>query len=174
MNMRTTAAASLLFPFVCAFTCAMALGQQSPSIRKELVGTWKLASAFESLRDGKTRPYPDLGSDARGMLMYSADGHMCVVMMKPNRPPWHSDEVEATDAEKISAASGFTSYCGAYEVDEEKHVIVHYPELSFLPNFIGSEQKRPYKLEGKRLTLSDTVATGEVARWTIVWEKVGE
>jgi len=164
MNIQVAAAAFLVF------ACAMARGEQSQPIQKALAGTWRLVSTEEKLRDGRTRPYPDLGSDARGMLIYANDGHMCVVLMKPNRPQWHSDE--ATDAEKISAASGFTSYCGTYKVDEEKHLITHYPEMSLMPNFIGSEQKRPYKLEGKRLILSDTVPTGEVERWTIVWEKV--
>ncbi|HEY7097278.1 MAG TPA: lipocalin-like domain-containing protein [Terriglobales bacterium] len=168
MNIQVTAVAFLLF------ACAMARGQQSQPIQKALAGTWRLVSATETLRDGKTRPYPDLGPDARGMLIYADDGHMCVVLMKPNRPPWRSDEEEATDAEKISAASGFTSYCGTYKIDEEKHVITHYPKMSFMPNFIGSEQKRPYKLEGKRLILSDTVPVGEIERWTIVWEKVSE
>jgi len=51
-------------------------------------------------------------------------------------------------------------------------VIVHYPEVSFNPNFIGTVQKRPYRLQGNRMTFSDVEQSGEVERWTIVWEKV--
>ena len=97
---------------------------------------------------------------------------MCVALMKPSRPNWHSNEESATGSEKISAASGFSSYCGRYEIDEKNQVIVHYPEVSFNPNFIGTVQKRPYRLEDNRMTFSDVEQSGEVERWTIVWEKV--
>jgi len=142
------------------------------SLREALIGTWKLVSTEEKLRDGRTRPYPDLGADASGYLVYAQDGYMCVALMKPSRPNWHSNEENANDSEKISAASGFSSYCGRYEIDEKNQVIVHYPEVSFNPNFIGTVQKRPYRLQGNRMTFSDVEQSGEVERWTIVWEKV--
>ena len=97
---------------------------------------------------------------------------MCIALMKPSRPNWHSNEENANDSEKISAASGFSSYCGRYEIDEKNRVIVHYPEVSFNPNFIGTVQKRPYRLQGNRMTFSDVEQSGEVERWTIVWEKI--
>jgi hypothetical protein len=142
------------------------------SLREALIGTWKLVSTEERLRGGGTRPYPDLGEKASGYLMYTDDGHMCATLMRPGRPQWHSNEENATNSEKISAGSGFSSYCGTYEIDEKNHVIVHYPEISFNPNFIGTVQKRPYRLEGNRMTFSDPEQSGEVERWTIVWEKV--
>jgi len=161
---------------VCVLTCAGVLDAQdhpgTDSIRKQFVGTWKLVSTQEQLRDGSTRPYPDLGENASGYLMYTDDGHMCAALMKPGRPAWNNDDEHSTDAEKISAASGFTSYCGRYAIDESSHTMVHYPEVAFRPNFIGSVQKRPYRFEGSRLIFSDTVATGEVQRWTITWERM--
>jgi Lipocalin-like domain len=145
-------------------------GQEQP-IQQRIVGTWKLVSTQETFRDGHTGPYPDIGPDGTGYLIYSPDGHMCVALMKPNRPKWHAGEEEATDAEKIGAASGFTSYCGTYKIDEENHIMFHYPEISFNPNFIGTEQRRPYQLDGNRLTFSGVVPEGEIERWTIVWER---
>lgn len=142
------------------------------SIRQKFVGTWKLVSTEEQLRDGSTRPYTDIGEKASGYLMYTEDGHMCAMLMKPGRSNWTNDEEHATDAEKISAASGFTSYCGRYVIDESSQTVVHYPEVAFRPNFIGTEQERPYRFEGNRLIFSGTVATGEVRRWTITWEKM--
>jgi len=141
------------------------------SIRQKFVGTWKLVSTQEQLRDGSTRPYTDLGEKASGYLMYTEDGNMCATLMRPGRPNWSNDEEHATDAEKVSAASGFTSYCGRYTIDESSHTVVHYPEVAFRPNFIGTAQKRPYRFEGGRLIFSDAVATGEVQRWTITWER---
>jgi hypothetical protein len=34
---------------------------QTERVGPSLIGTWKLVSATETLRDGRTRPYPDLG-----------------------------------------------------------------------------------------------------------------
>jgi hypothetical protein len=96
---------------------------------------------------------------------------MCASLMNPARPKWHADEEHATDAERLSAASGFFAYCGTYRVYEENKVIMHYPEVSLFPNFIGTEQKRPYHFEGNRLIFSHVEAEGEVERWTITWEK---
>jgi len=161
---------SVLFGFTMCVPLLHAESQTGD--QKLFVGTWKLVSTEEKLRDGHTRPYSDVGAKGRGLLMYSEDGHMCVAMMDPARPQWRNDE-NPTDAEKISAA-GFASYCGTYKVDEKKHLMVHYPDISFSPNFVGSTQERPYRFEGKRLIYSAVVPEGEVERWTIVWEKVSD
>jgi len=150
---------------------AGALNAQS-GMQKAFIGTWKLVSTEEKLRDGSARPYPDIGANAKGYLMYTADGHMCATLMKPGRPNWHGEIEDSTDAEKISAASGYTAYCGTYKVDEKNHVMFHYPELSLYPNFIGTEQERPYRFEGNRLIFSSTVPEGDVTSWKIVWERV--
>jgi Lipocalin-like domain len=98
---------------------------------------------------------------------------MCVELMNPTRPIWKNDEEHATDAEKVSAASGFTAYCGVYTTDEMNRTIVHSPDVAFLPNYIGTSQKRPYRLEGRRLIFSGAEPTGDIESWSIVWEKAG-
>jgi hypothetical protein len=157
---------------LCACLCWLPPPAGSGSVQRLLVGSWKLVSTEEKLRDGRTRPYPDLGPGARGYLMYSADGHMCAMLMNPARPRWAHEEEYPTDAERIAAGSGFSGYCGTYRVDEKEQVIVHHPEASYYPNIIDTDQKRPYSLSGSRLTFSGSEAAGEVERWTIVWERV--
>jgi hypothetical protein len=170
--MKAPTARLLISCFFIASAAGSAAQEHTSDSRKLFVGTWKLVSTEEKLRDGKTRPYRDLGANAIGYLIYTEDGRMCATLMKPGRPNWHGEIEEGNDGEKISAASGYTNYCGTYQLDEKNHVMVHYPEMSLYPNFIGTKQKRPYRLEGNRLTFSDTVPDGEVERWTIVWEKV--
>jgi hypothetical protein len=144
--------------------------ESEQTVREKLIGTWTLVSTEEKLRNGSTRPYPDLGPEAKGYLMYTGDGHMCALLMKPNQPKWH-DDIYPTDPEKLSAGSGFTSYCGTYTIDAKRHVIVHHPRVSYSPNFIDTNQPRPYRFEADRLVLSDTIPDGEVERWTIIWQK---
>jgi len=169
LPMKTYGAGILLILLISA----EALNAQS-SMQKAVIGTWKLVSTEEKLRDGNTRPYRDIGVNAKGYLMYTADGHMCATLMKPGRPNWHGEIEDSTDAEKISAASGYTTYCGTYKVDEKNHIMFHYPELSLYPNYIGSEQRRPYRFEGNRLIFSDIVSEGDVINWNIVWERVAK
>ena len=66
------------------------------------------------------------------------------------------------------------TYCGRFEIDEVNHVMWHYPELAWKPDYVGTRQARPYRLDGDRLTLSARAPedSPDVDRWTIVWVKV--
>jgi hypothetical protein len=68
---------------------------------------------------------------------------------------------------------GFFAYCGRYEIDEAKQVLYHYPEVAWVPNFVGTKQERPYRFDWELLTFSGK-ATDEpgVESWTITWRKV--
>ena len=166
--MKTSAL--LLFGFVlCA---APALSQTESEIRDRIVGTWKLVSAVDIMKDGTTRPYPTYGPHAKGFLMYQRDGYMCADLMNPDRPKW-ADPVHTTPEEKAAAADGTFAYCGRYEVDAKQKQIIHLPEVATDPGYVGSRQVRPYAFEGGRLVLSDAAKDDpSVARWKIVWEKV--
>jgi hypothetical protein len=155
---------------LCAFL-ACQLPAQTRATARQLVGTWSLVKADEVLRDGRRGPYPDLGPDAKGTLIYTADRHMCVMLMRPGRSLWHSEEEEATPAEKISAGSGFSAYCGIYRLDRPRHLVLHMPEVSYVPNLIGSMQARPFELKGNQLTFAGTESSGPVASWRIVWRR---
>jgi len=140
--------------------------------RDPFVGTWELVSTEEQLADGSKRPYPDVGKDGKGFLMYSADGHMCAELMNPDRPKW-KDQDKPTDEEKALAMSGFTAYCGRYEIDEARHVMFHHPEVAWMPNYVGTRQERPYKLEGDILTFSSKVTREHgIVGWTITWRRL--
>jgi hypothetical protein len=71
--MKTSAL--LLFGFVLFATSVFS--QTESEIRERIVGTWKLASAVDIMKDGSTRPYPTYGPHGKGFLMYQRDGYMC-------------------------------------------------------------------------------------------------
>lgn len=157
--------------FLLARVSARTSGQDSANIRKRFLGTWKLVSTEEKLKDGTARAYKDTGPNGVGYLMYSADGHMCAVLTNPDRPKW--DEPPTT-AQKLAAIDGLAAYCGTFKIDEANHVMLHYPALAWMPNYVGTEQRRPYRFEGNRLIFSDRAGQldePDVERWTITWEK---
>ena len=141
-------------------------------IRDRIVGTWKLVSTEETLKDGTTRPFPAFGPHGKGFLMYQRDGYMCAVLTNPDLLK-STDPAHATPEEKMTAAEGTFSYCGRYEIDVKQERIIHLPEVASDPGYVGSRQIRPYRFEGGQLIFSD-VEKGDspVARWKIVWEKV--
>jgi len=139
-------------------------------VRRRIVGTWKLISAEDTLKDGTKRPF--FGPRGQGFLMYSADGYMCAALMDPDRPKW-KNLAKPTMEEKASAFDGFYSYCGRYEVDAGNNCLIHLPEVSSGLDYVGTRQLRPYRFEGSRMILSDRQQDDpEVASWEIVWEKV--
>jgi hypothetical protein len=165
--MKTSA--PLLFGFL--LSAVSALSQTESEIRDRIVGTWKMVSAEDIMKDGTTRPYPIYGPHGKGFLMYQRDGYMCAVLVNPDRPKW-ADPAHATPEEKIAAADGTFAYCGRYEIDAKLKQIIHLPEVATNPGYVGSRQVRPYTFEGGRLVLSDVEKDDpSVARWKIVWEK---
>jgi len=161
----------VLFLFGFALCAASAFGQTEPEIRDRIVGTWKLVSTEETMKDGTTRPFPSFGPHGKGFLMYQRDGYMCADLVNPDRPKW-ADPVHVTQEEKVAAADGTFAYCGRYEIDVKQKQIVHLPEVATDPGYVGSRQIRPFRFEGGRLVLSDVEKDDpSVAHWKLVWEK---
>src|SRR5882762_5463170 len=80
----------------------------SPNAQAQFVGTWKLVSTEENLKDGTSRPYQDVGAHGTGYLIYTPDGHMCVELIGADRPKWN---FPPTTAQKIAAMDTFSAYC---------------------------------------------------------------
>jgi hypothetical protein len=157
---------------VCAVAAVAGHRQQgkSRSGREQFVGAWKLVSAVEYMKDGSSRNYSDVGPNGKGYLIYTADGHMCAELMRGDRGQW-KDVFNPTDAEKIAAFDSFSSYCGRYEVDEEKHLMRHMPETASLPDFVRTSKQRLYVLSGETLTFAAEDTDPGVKSYKIVWQK---
>ncbi len=134
------------------------------------VGTWKLVSSTMKTADGTVKPY-GFGPHAKGMLMYDADGHVCVQVVNPDRPAW-ADPDHPTPAEIKTAFDGFGGYCGTFTVDSEKHILAHIPDAAFDTNIVGKPSPRTYTFDGDRLIYEGTDSSeGSEAHWTMIWER---
>jgi hypothetical protein len=121
--------------------------------KKQLVGAWKFLSMTAKKPNGEViYPY---GEDLYGMLVYTASGHMSFLGMRRDRPQFASDDpFDGTDEEIKAAFEGFDAYCGTYEVDTEKSIIIHHVEASRLPGWMGTDQIRHFRFDGERLMLT--------------------
>ncbi|RAO65505.1 uncharacterized protein BHQ10_001517 [Talaromyces amestolkiae] len=128
-------------------------------IRKDLIGTWKLVS-YTSKPAGKDGPieYP-LGKDAKGYIIYTADGYMSAQIMRPGSKFYSSlDPFATADDEAADAARHYLAYNGPFEVIEHegKVAVKHHADLALVPNWVGSQQLRFCELEGDELVLMPT------------------
>src|SRR5215470_18495148 len=136
------------------------------------VGAWRLLS-FEARTSSGEVSYP-LGRDAVGLLLYGRDGYMAVTVMRVDRAHFKSTNIweAASPEEKLAAFDSYSSYCGRYEVQNDK--IIHHIELSLFPNWSGQGQERYFEFAGDRLTLRTPPTTvGGVEQTAIaIWQRV--
>lgn len=119
--------------------------------KEQLVGTWRLV-LWEN-RDEKGKISHPLGSDAKGYISYTDDGHVFVHIMAGNRKEFSTGGLfDVTPGECVKAYATHISYCGPYQIDGEN--IVHKVEVCSFPNWIGSEQRRHAALKDGNLILS--------------------
>ena len=112
-----------------------------------------------------------MGEQPEGRLTYTGDGYMNALMMPAGRAPFASGDVFGTDEERQGASQHFVAYCGPFEIRDD--IVLHRPDLSFFPNWVGQAMERKAKLEGNRLTLTseDQVRSGRQSTAVIVWER---
>lgn len=150
--------------FVLSFMlCALPV---SADDRKALVGTWRYAGEVDTKRDGSPAPTSALG-DTQGLLIYTADGFVSVVLM-PKARNWDSET--ATIEELRDTVVNGTAYAGRYELDPDTHTITHITSVSMEPAFQEKRLARQYSLKGNTLKLKGTFPyKGETIEFTITW-----
>ncbi len=135
-----------------------------------LVGAWRLLSWENRAADGRVT-YP-MGRHVAGYILYTAEGYMNVAIMAAERPPHATTDPQGgTVEERARSAKTYLSYAGTYEIGDGE--IVHHVQVSLFPNWVGGEQRRFYKLDGDRLTLSTApmLLGGIERRAYLVWER---
>ena len=116
----------------------------------DLTGTWTLAAWRRVAEDGSVS-HP-LGDDASGLLVYTGNGRMSVVLAAAGRPKIDTGDPLGGEVQaRADAYSTCLAYFGTYEVRDDE--VVHHVETALFPNWSGVEQVRPFTLEGNELVL---------------------
>jgi|SRR5262245_42576179 hypothetical protein len=140
MNRRSVLSVSAVAVLGLALLPASAFSQQK-SLKEQIVGTWTHVSTKYKFPDGKTTD--TFGSNAKGILMFDASGHVALLNMRGDLPKFASkDRTKGTPEENKAVVEGSFAYFGTYTVSEaERTFNVHY-EASTFPNFDGTDVKR--------------------------------
>jgi hypothetical protein len=105
----------------------------------ELIGSWKLIDWTVEMEGGRVvKPFR---GRATGVLTYTDEGRMVASLMRTDREPIGTRSfAEAKALERASAAAGYLSYAGTYEIlGDEVH---HHVDLSLFPDWVGGTQVR--------------------------------
>jgi hypothetical protein len=158
--------------FLVAATLIALSGSVSAQTRNRLLGTWKLVSASSSTATGARNNAP-YGPNPTGVLIYTSEGRMAVMISYGSRKPLSvADRVAAPTAERAEAFATFLAYSGRYTVTGDK--VVHHVELASIQNWVNTDQIRVVKYQGDRITLitPPIALNGRTEIFELVWERV--
>ena len=140
-----------------------------------LVGSWELLRCEISFSDGRPSVLP-YGAEARGQLVYAADGRVSAVLSRADRAPLGVAGLEsaagAPPAAKAAAFDTYLSYAGRWQLDGES--VVHTVELALVPEAVGRDQVRRVSFDGDHLVLTyeRTARSGVERRYRLTWRRV--
>lgn len=126
------------------------------------VGTWRMVS----IDSGESRLF---GESPVGLLMYDAEGHVAVQIMRNPRPEFAANTMGFPTPKDVQTAyKSYYAYYGTYSVDTEKGIITHHLQGSLRPGDVGKDFKRAYTLGEKTLSLrpvDDSQAKDACLNW---------
>jgi hypothetical protein len=164
MKSLVRASIVLLLGIASGAVCA----QQSP------VGVWRLISWVHAPQAGGEKVEP-WGPSPLGFISYTPGGRMSAVVTAPNRKASNANTQQLPVDEQARFFRSAFSYAGRYRLEADG-VVVHRVEVASDPNWAGTEQRRFFKIDGNKLTITTPpvrILNEANARvHTLVWERV--
>jgi len=137
-----------------------------------LVGVWKLL-VIEFRSEGEVF-YP-FGREAKGVLIFEPGGWASTQIMRSGRATFVSgDQGRGTPEEVRDAVEGYVAHAGPYSLDEKHGIMSFEIVCSLFPNWVGTVQKRFYRLDGNRLIVGTPplIIGSRMTDVMLIWERV--
>ncbi|WP_238376594.1 lipocalin-like domain-containing protein [Luteimonas abyssi] len=107
-----------------------------------VVGTWRLVSyEVEVQATGET--FPPMGDHPSGYTIFAPEGRVWFVLTGEGREAGESEREKARLLETVIA------YTGRYRIEGDTWITA--VDVAWNPAWVGTEQRREFKLEGDRL-----------------------
>ena len=123
---------------------------QQKSLKDQLIGAWTFVGSTGKKPDGS----PVWGSNPKGLLIFTPDGHYSSQILRSDVPKFKaSNRLQGTADENQAAVHGGIATFGKYTVNEaDKSFTVRFEGSSY-PNNTGVEQTRPFTIAGEELKI---------------------
>jgi Lipocalin-like domain len=143
--------------------------QVSKDGAKDLVGTWVLVSATVDHDGTKSEPF---GPHPNGLLMFDRGGHFSLVAVRPDLPGIASNNrTSGTAEENRRIVRGTIAYFGTYTVSEADRMFTLHVEGATFPNWVGTDQKRIYTINGDQLRYTNPNRSGGQGTALVIWKR---
>ncbi|CAE6785413.1 MULTISPECIES: lipocalin-like domain-containing protein [Paraburkholderia] len=134
-----------------------------------LVGSWSLVSLTVAKSGNEVEL---LGPHPQGQLIFGNDGRYVLLVLSSDLPKFTSGErQQGTAEENAKIARGSVAHFGTYTVDPAARIIVFHIQKSSFPNWDADVQRRPFTLDGDRLTYITPGAFGYGSS-KVVWQRI--
>lgn len=128
------------------------------SANERLIGAWQLIRITSSPAEAAAPPNQKL--QPRGILIYTADGHMSVQLMYPE-----SLDVPANEY----VHDGYEASFGTYDVNEAAHTLTHHVKGSNTRQLlVGKDLPRTYRFTDDGHLVITSADPKE--HWSVIWE----
>jgi hypothetical protein len=135
---------------------ASAQDGKSQHASERLIGAWHLVRIDDSVSDRNA----DSGSQPKGMLIYTRDGHMSVQLMYPESSHGLSNEY---------VLNGYEASFGSYEVDESAHTVTHHVQGANTRGLlVGKDLPRRFEFSANGRLIIRSTRSDE--HWSVTWE----
>lgn len=112
-----------------------------------LVGTWILDAVVDTPEGGE--PVYSLGRHPVGQIIFSADGHVAVELMRDPA----GGAAANPDARDGGGAPDYISYFGTYSYDPAGPTWTTHVVGGNVAAYVGTDQSRSFRIEGDRLVI---------------------
>ena len=164
-SMLQTLPAAALVALALCLAAPPSFSQTAPDV----VGSWSLVS-LTATRSGSEVEVP--GPHPHGQLIFGGDSRYVLVGLRADLPKFASDNrLTGTAEENQRIVQGNFAHFGTYTVDRAGQVIVFHIQNSTFPNWDGDVQRRPFTLDGDRLTYITPGSFGYGAS-KVVWQRM--
>jgi hypothetical protein len=123
----------------------LAAGSSFAQEGNKVVGTWKLVS-YEVEAQATGQRGPIMGERPTGYATFSPEGRVFFVLTGEGRP------TAKTDQERAALLGTLIAYTGTYSIDGDTWTT--NVEVAWNPEWVGTKQVRPFKLDGERLIVT--------------------
>ena len=146
-----------------------AMAQETTPIKDRLVGVWRFVSSTSQRDDGSNT----WGANAKGQLIFTANGRFSFQLMRSDRPKYKSNtRMRGSLIENQATTRGTLSYFGTYAVGETDQTLTYNIESSSFPNFNDTSQKRVMTLLGDELRYQIPAPSRGTTPTTMVWTRL--
>lgn len=142
---------------------------QQKSLKDQLVGTWALVSAVNTLPNGsKSEPW---GANPKGVFVFDGNGRFAQILMRSDLPQL-TDITRGTPEQNRALAQGSISMYGTYSVNQVDNLVTVHFEASTITSSLGADGRRNVRFVKADEIITTVPVTTDGLTAESVWKRL--